>query len=172
MGSVPVSFPEPVDSAGMMLRPAQCCQLTPLEGGRDANPCSHSRADYQDLCVPVQAVSTKKRNTLKNRRGRMATLQLAVTNSKCRSQHIMRSQASPFFVQRAQTNRKRESFDFDVGLLIKNTQVLRACVKASVKIFTVALKIADGTDGGLKEDFVSQCHSKTLPLHQNSKLYF
>lgn len=56
-------------------------------------------------------------------------------------------------------------FDFDVGLLIKNTQVLRACVKPSVKIFTVALKITDSTDGGLKEAFVSQYHSKTLPLH-------
>ena len=40
-----------------MLGPAGCCQLAPLEGGQDANPCSHSRADYQGLCVPVQAIS-------------------------------------------------------------------------------------------------------------------
>ena len=56
-------------------------------------------------------------------------------------------------------------FDFDVGLLIKSTKVLRACVKPSVKIFPVALRIADGTDGRLKEAFVSQCHSTTLLLH-------
>ena len=53
----PASLPEPVDRAGMMLGPAGCCQLTPLEGGQDANPCSHSRADYHSLCVPVQAIS-------------------------------------------------------------------------------------------------------------------
>ena len=49
----PVLLPEPVDRAGVMLRPAGCCQLTPLEGGQDANPCNHSRADYRGLCVPV-----------------------------------------------------------------------------------------------------------------------
>ena len=86
---------------------------------------------------PVQAVSTKKRNTLKNRRGRMTTLQLAVTNSKCWSQHIMGEITS--FTISSREHRQIGSgrvFDFDVGLLIKSTKVLHACVKPSVKIFS------------------------------------
>lgn len=77
----------------------------------------------------------------------------------------MRSQASPF---RLESTGKQEVGEFLIltwDLLIKSTKVLRACVKPSVKIFPVALRIADGTDGGLKEAFVSQCHSTTLPLH-------
>ena len=50
MGSVPVSLPEPVDSAGMMLSPARCCQLTPLEGGRDANPAA-TPGPTTEICV-------------------------------------------------------------------------------------------------------------------------
>lgn len=83
MGSVPVSFPEPVDSAGMMLSPAGAANSLPWKAAEMPTPAATPGADYRDVCVPVQAVSTKKRNTLKNRRGRMTTLQLAVTNSKC-----------------------------------------------------------------------------------------
>lgn len=82
-GSIPVSLPEPADSAGMMqdagcgMRDAGCrlswalnCQHAPFKGGRDANPEACSHAVYPDLCL-LQSVSTKKRNTLKIEEARL-----------------------------------------------------------------------------------------------------